>query len=109
VFGPLRILRYITVRTLLAAGTAALIGFVIGPWLIAHLRRLKFGQHYDDDRTGRPCEPLRQEEHADHGRPADLRVRARELIPVGGAERLGGRGPVRLCGPDRPSGSGTTT
>jgi phospho-N-acetylmuramoyl-pentapeptide-transferase len=52
VFGPLRILRYITVRTLLAAGTAALIGFIIGPWLIAHLRRLKFGQHYDDDRTG---------------------------------------------------------
>jgi phospho-N-acetylmuramoyl-pentapeptide-transferase len=52
VFGPLRILRYITLRTLLAAGTAALIGFVIGPWLIAHLRRLKFGQHYDDDRTG---------------------------------------------------------
>jgi phospho-N-acetylmuramoyl-pentapeptide-transferase len=51
-FGPLRILRYITFRTLLAAGTAALIGFLIGPWLIAHLRRLKFGQHYDDDRTG---------------------------------------------------------
>jgi phospho-N-acetylmuramoyl-pentapeptide-transferase len=51
-FGPLRVLRYITFRTLLAAGTAALIGFIIGPWLIAHLRRLKFGQHYDDDRTG---------------------------------------------------------
>src|SRR5271154_3660701 len=52
VFGPLRILRYITVRTILAAFTASLIGFVIGPWLIAQLRRLKFGQHYDDDRTG---------------------------------------------------------
>jgi phospho-N-acetylmuramoyl-pentapeptide-transferase len=52
VFGPLRILHYITIRTLLAAGTAALIGFLIGPRLIAHLRRLKFGQHYDDDRTG---------------------------------------------------------
>jgi len=52
VFGPLRVLRYITVRALLAAGTASLIGFLIGPWLIAHLRRLKFGQHYDDDRTG---------------------------------------------------------
>ena len=25
---------------------------MIGPWLIARLRRLKFGQHYDDDRTG---------------------------------------------------------
>ena len=52
VFGPLRVLHYITIRTLLAAGTAALIGFLIGPWRIAHLRRLKFGQHYDDDRTG---------------------------------------------------------
>jgi phospho-N-acetylmuramoyl-pentapeptide-transferase len=51
-WGPLRILRYITIRTLFAAGTAALIGFIIGPWLIAHLRKLKFGQHYDDDRTG---------------------------------------------------------
>ena len=51
-FGPLRLLRYITVRTTLAAGTAAIIGFVIGPWLIGRLRRLKFGQHYDDDRTG---------------------------------------------------------
>jgi phospho-N-acetylmuramoyl-pentapeptide-transferase len=52
VWGPLRVLRYITVRTLLGAGTAAVIGFIIGPWLIARLRELKFGQHYDDDRTG---------------------------------------------------------
>ena len=51
-FGPLRVLHYLTVRTLLAAGTAAMIGFIIGPWLITRLRRLKFGQHYDDDRTG---------------------------------------------------------
>lgn len=51
-YGPLRVLKYITLRTLLSSGTAALIGFVIGPWLIARLRRLKFGQHYDDDRTG---------------------------------------------------------
>ena len=39
-------------RTLLAAGTAMAFGFLIGPWLIHQLRRLKFGQHYDDDRTG---------------------------------------------------------
>jgi phospho-N-acetylmuramoyl-pentapeptide-transferase len=51
-WGPLRVLRYITLRTLLAAGTATVVGFIIGPWLIARLRRLKFGQHYDDDRTG---------------------------------------------------------
>ena len=51
-FGPLRLLRFITLRTLLGAGTAAALGFLIAPWLIARLRALKFGQHYDDDRTG---------------------------------------------------------
>ncbi len=52
VWGPLRLLRFLTFRALLAALTATVIGFVIGPWLIAHLRRLKLGQHYDDSRTG---------------------------------------------------------
>lgn len=51
-FGPLRLLRYISVRTVLGAGTSLCIGFLIGPWLIARFRALKFGQHYDDDRTG---------------------------------------------------------
>ena len=51
-FGPLRLLRAISFRTLMAAGTAAFLGFLIGPWLIRQLRALKFGQHYDDDRTG---------------------------------------------------------
>ncbi|HEY9153731.1 MAG TPA: phospho-N-acetylmuramoyl-pentapeptide-transferase, partial [Opitutaceae bacterium] len=51
-FGPLRLLRFITLRTLLAAATAMIVGFIIGPWLIRKLKKLKFGQHYDDDRTG---------------------------------------------------------
>lgn len=51
-FGPLRLLHAITFRTLMAAVTAALLGFLIGPRLIARLRALKFGQHYDDSRTG---------------------------------------------------------
>ncbi len=51
-WGPLRLLRYLSFRALLGALTATVIGFVIGPWLIAHLRRLKFGQHYDDTRVG---------------------------------------------------------
>ena len=51
-FGPLRLLRSHTFRSIMAAITAALIGFMIGPRLIAQLRRMKFGQHYDDDRTG---------------------------------------------------------
>lgn len=52
IWGPLRLLRFITLRALGAAVTATLIGFIIGPWLIVKLRALKFGQHYDDDRTG---------------------------------------------------------
>jgi phospho-N-acetylmuramoyl-pentapeptide-transferase len=36
----------------MASGTAMVIGFLIGPWLIHKLKVLKFGQHYDDDRTG---------------------------------------------------------
>ena len=51
-FGPLRLLRYITVRTLLAAVTALLIGFIIAPQLIRKFRELKFGHGYIDDRTG---------------------------------------------------------
>jgi len=35
-----------------AAVTATFLGFLIGPRLIARLRRLKFGQNYDDSRTG---------------------------------------------------------
>jgi len=51
-YGWLRLLRFVTVRAFAGAGTAALIGFILGPWLIHRLRLLKFGQHYDDDRTG---------------------------------------------------------
>ena len=32
-YGPLRLLHFITLRTLMATGTAAVIGFIIGPWL----------------------------------------------------------------------------
>ncbi len=51
-FHPLRLLRSHIFRTVMATITAIFIGFLVGPWLIAKLRRLKFGQHYDDDRTG---------------------------------------------------------
>lgn len=50
-FGPLRLLRYITVRTGLAVLTALFIGFAIGPALIRKFKELKFGQGYVDDRT----------------------------------------------------------
>ncbi len=51
-FGPLRLLRFITFRVLLAAGLAFVIGMVIAPWLIRRFRELKLGHGYIDDRTG---------------------------------------------------------
>jgi len=50
-FGPLRLLRYLTVRTMLATVTAAFIGFLIGPSMIRRFRALKFGRDYADGRT----------------------------------------------------------
>lgn len=50
-FGPLRLLKYQTVRTVLAALTALIIGFAIGPGLIRKFRKLKLGQGYVDPRT----------------------------------------------------------
>ncbi|MGY8692979.1 MAG: phospho-N-acetylmuramoyl-pentapeptide-transferase [Verrucomicrobiia bacterium] len=45
-FGPLRLLQFLTFRMLMASGTAFLIGFILGPWLIALLRRLSFKQSF---------------------------------------------------------------
>ncbi|HNQ90652.1 MAG TPA: phospho-N-acetylmuramoyl-pentapeptide-transferase [Verrucomicrobiota bacterium] len=47
----LRLFRYITFRTAGAAVTALLISLWLGPWIIASLRRLKFGQEYPDVAT----------------------------------------------------------
>jgi phospho-N-acetylmuramoyl-pentapeptide-transferase len=52
IWGPLRLLHYITVRTVGAAVTSLFIGFLIGPWLIRRFRELKFGHGYIDERTG---------------------------------------------------------
>ncbi|MBI5380285.1 MAG: phospho-N-acetylmuramoyl-pentapeptide-transferase [Opitutae bacterium] len=51
-FGPLRVLQYLTLRTVMAAGTAMVISFLLGPPLIQHLRRLKFGESYDPRTVG---------------------------------------------------------
>ena len=51
-YGPLRLLHFISVRTVGAAATALVIGFIIGPWLIGRFRTLKFGHGYIDERTG---------------------------------------------------------
>jgi len=42
----LRVFRYITFRTAGAAITALLLSLWIGPWMIAWLRRMNFGEHY---------------------------------------------------------------
>ncbi len=47
-WGPLRLFRYITFRCLFAAGTALLIGFILGPWLIAKLKQMSFAQSFRD-------------------------------------------------------------
>jgi phospho-N-acetylmuramoyl-pentapeptide-transferase len=44
----LRVLRYITVRSAGAAVTALIISWWSGPWVIAWLKALKFGQDYQD-------------------------------------------------------------
>jgi phospho-N-acetylmuramoyl-pentapeptide-transferase len=44
----LRLFRYITVRSAGALVTALLLSWWLGPKMIAWLKRLKFGQHYED-------------------------------------------------------------
>jgi phospho-N-acetylmuramoyl-pentapeptide-transferase len=43
-FSPLRVFRYITVRAFGAAATSFLVCVIVGPWVIARLRRLKLEQ-----------------------------------------------------------------
>jgi phospho-N-acetylmuramoyl-pentapeptide-transferase len=52
VFSPLRIFRYITFRTVMAAGTAFILSLIIGPWLIEKLRSVNFGEQKTDERVG---------------------------------------------------------
>ncbi|MFC1452570.1 phospho-N-acetylmuramoyl-pentapeptide-transferase [Verrucomicrobiota bacterium] len=43
-FSPMRVFRYITVRSVCGAGTAFLVSLVLGPWVIRKLRILSVGQ-----------------------------------------------------------------
>ncbi len=43
-FGPFRLFRYITLRSVLAAGTALIFGFVLAPWLLRKLRAFNVSQ-----------------------------------------------------------------
>ncbi len=54
-FSPLRLFRYITFRSAGAAITALLLSLWLGPRIIAWLKKLRFGQDYDDkaEETGK--------------------------------------------------------
>ena len=51
IFSPLRMFRYITFRTVMAAGTAFVLSLIIGPWLIEKLRSVNFGEQCEDERV----------------------------------------------------------
>ncbi len=51
VFSPLRMFRYITFRTVMAAGTAFVFSLILGPWLIEKLRSVNFGEQCEDERV----------------------------------------------------------
>jgi phospho-N-acetylmuramoyl-pentapeptide-transferase len=48
-FSPLRVFRYVTSRAAFASLTALFLCMVLGPWLIAKLRRFQIGQHIRED------------------------------------------------------------
>jgi phospho-N-acetylmuramoyl-pentapeptide-transferase len=49
VFVGFNVFRYITFRTAFAALTALLISFILGPWLIEKMRRIKAGQYIREE------------------------------------------------------------
>lgn len=51
-FSPLRVFRYITFRTMMAAGTAFVFSLWVGPWLIRMLRKVGFCEKSVDCRVG---------------------------------------------------------
>ncbi|MCS7315800.1 MAG: phospho-N-acetylmuramoyl-pentapeptide-transferase [Bryobacterales bacterium] len=48
-FSPFRVFRYVTFRTAFASLTALFLCLVIGPWLIARLRRFQIGQYIREE------------------------------------------------------------
>jgi phospho-N-acetylmuramoyl-pentapeptide-transferase len=48
-FVGFNVFRYITFRTAFAALTALLISFILGPWLIERMRRIKLGQYIREE------------------------------------------------------------
>ena len=88
-YSPFRVFQYSTFRTAMASLTALLLSMLLGPWLIARLREFQIGQHIRED--GPQVAP-EESRHADHGRPADLRVDRGADAAVGQPDRARGVG-----------------
>ena len=57
IFGPLRLFRYLTLRSAFAGVTALMIGFIVGPWIFAKLRELRARQSLrSQDEVGKLAE-----------------------------------------------------
>lgn len=57
IFGPLRLFRYLTLRSAFAGLTALSVGFVVGPWIFAKLRELRVKQAFrSEDEVGKLAE-----------------------------------------------------
>jgi phospho-N-acetylmuramoyl-pentapeptide-transferase len=63
-FSGFNLFQYITFRATMAAITALLIAFLIGPYILKMLRKYQIGELI---RTDGP-QPIRKERHPDHGR-----------------------------------------
>src|ERR1700758_2758015 len=48
-YSPFRVFQYATFRIAMASITALLMAIVLGPWVIARLRRFQIGQHIRED------------------------------------------------------------
>ena len=70
IFGPLRLFKFITFRSVLAAGTALGIGFIAAPWMLARLRAFNVSQSFRDA--------------SEVGRLADLHAGKKETPTMGG-------------------------
>jgi hypothetical protein len=75
---------YITLRVVLAALTALIISFIVGPAMIRKLTAYKIGQAVRDDG---PQTPPHQDRHADDGRGAHPGVGRVHDAPLGGPQQ----------------------
>lgn len=100
-WGPLRLFRYLTLRAAFAGVTAMIIGFVLGPWLFAQLRRLRAKQAFRTrDEVGDLAELHASKAQTPTMGLDDFRVRVGQLDSLGRLECLCGHRIDRVYRPD---------